>query len=199
VAGTVTAAYDHRVQLTPVGNDEGFLASDAITELVKQQHAMLDRVERVIHGSAPYRRGVVLRYNPLATCNPKGATALLARYKYWKDRGLPVSVVWDDERTEETVPDRFEFALEDDTKDIDLSIRCRSSGYFVTLINLRNSPRHVRLRVRIQDQDMDRYETSRLGDNSLVTAERTSGTLSCGLGLSAFGCAVVQLAERSGK
>jgi hypothetical protein len=174
---------------------EGFLAMDTVTELVKQQHARLERVERLCRGTAPYRGGVVLRYNPLATCNPAGAGPLLARYKFWKDRGLPVSVVWDEQRADETVPEQFEFALEgDDTRDTDLAIRSGDGSHVATLTNLRNTSRDLRLRVRLRGQDMGRYEAHRIDEIAPVTVERSAGNLTCSIHLPPLACAVVRLA-----
>jgi hypothetical protein len=195
VAGTVTAAYDHRVQLTPAGMQEGFLASDAVTELVKREHARLERVERLCRGTVPYRGGVVLRYNPLAACNPAGAGPLLARYKFWKDRGLPVSVVWDEKRTDETVPEQFESVLEGaDTRDMDLAIRSGDGSHVATLINLRNAPRDLRLRVRLRGQEMSRYEARRIDEDAPVAVERSAGNLTCAVHLPPLACIVIRLA-----
>jgi len=194
VGGTVTAGFDHRVQLTPAGMQQGLLVDDSVTALVHRQNARMADIERASRGTLPYRGGVVLRYNPLAACDRQGAGPLFARYKYWKDRGLPVSVVWDEKRTDETVPESFEFALEgSDTRDTDLAIRSGKSSYVVTLINLRNAPRDFRLRVRLKGQEMARYEARAFDKSPPLTVEHSAGNLVCSLSVPALAAVVLRL------
>jgi hypothetical protein len=60
--------------------------------------------------------------------------------------------------------------------DVDLAVCEGDSGYLVSLTNLRSSPREIRLRVRLKDQDMGRWKSrSILG--SPVREERSADSL----------------------
>ena len=199
IGAPMSFGFNHVVQLCPTGSQQGLLPEDAVIKIVRQQHAVAERLERVFQGTVPYRGGVIVRYNPQETCNPQGAAAVYARYKQWKDRSTPVSLVWDEQRKDETIPDRFEFFLEGpDTAETDLAIRCTDSWYLATLINLRHVPRDLRLRVRLKDKDMDRYEVSRVDESTPVVVEHSAGNLCCGIRLPALGYAVLRLDKRQG-
>lgn len=194
IGAAMTFGFNHVVQLCPSGEPQGLLPQDAVMKIVHQRHAVADRIERASRGTAPYRRGVVLRYQPREICNPGGAAAVYARYKYWKDRGTPVSLIWDEKQAGETVPERFEFLLEgNDPSEMDLSIRCRGSFYVVTLINLRNGPRDLRLRVRLEGQVMDRYHARRVDEDAPVAMERSVEALYCKMSIPPLGSAVLRL------
>ncbi len=66
----------------------------------------------------------------------------------------------------------------------------------MTVTNLRNSPRDVRLRVRLGGQDMGRYQPSRVDERSSITVERSSGNLYCGFALPAFGDVVLRVEDK---
>ena len=125
--------------------------------------------------------------------------AVYARYKYWKDRGTPVSLIWDEKQAGETVPERFEFLLEgNDPSEMDLSIRCRGSLYVVTLINLRNGPRDLRLRVRLEGQVMDRYHARRVDEDAPVAMERSVEALYCKMSIPPLGSARLAAGSEQG-
>ena len=97
----------------------------------------------------------------------------------------------------ETVPAQFEFLLEGhDVSETDLAIRCGESSYVVTLINLRDGPRDLRLRVRLKGKEMGRYEVSRVDERSPIAVERSAGNLYCNIHLPPLASAVVRLDER---
>jgi hypothetical protein len=178
VGATVTLAFEHAAQLSP-GGAEGRYLPDAMN-IVRQWHRTLEPVEQAYRGATRYRGGVVVRYNPLENCNPKGAHGTFDRYKYWKDRGVPVRVVYDEKQASETVPDAFEFMVEGDgPRDVDLVVCEAKQGYLVSLTNLRATRRGIRLRVKLNGQDMRRWKVCQIlgttsaqpGDSLICKAE----------------------------
>lgn len=195
VGATVTFSFEHAAQLSPAGVP-GSYAPDPM-EIVRQWHGTIESIEQAHRGMARYRGGVVVRYNPLANCNPKGALEAFTRYKYWKDRGVPVWVQWEERQPGETVPDAFEFRVEGDAPhDIDLAVCEGNPGYLVSLTNLRSSPRETRLRIRLKDQDMGRWKTRPILGLP-IREERSGGGLICRTDLGPLASAVF-LVENSG-
>ena len=190
VGATVSWGFAHVVRLAPHGKQQGLLPQATVDDIVRRRHAVMERVQQASRGTVPYRKGVLLRYNPLENCNPHGAAAVYARYKSWKDRGTPVSLVWDDKQAGETVPEQFEFLLEGDARDTDMAIRAGECSYLVTLINLRDEPRDLHLRVCLKGEDMARYVASRIDEPGPITVERAGGNLYCGMHLPPLACTV---------
>ncbi len=180
VGAAVTFAFEHEVQLSP-GGKPGSYVPDPM-KLVGEWHRSLGGVEEAFRGAERYRGGVSVKYHPLANCNPRGAREALARYRYWKDRGVPVRIVWDEKQAGESVPDAFEFeVLGKGPRDVDLVVCEKSPDYLVCLTHLRPERRTVRLRVQLAGQDMRRWtivpvfgapiRAERAGDASIYTAE----------------------------
>ena len=155
--------------------------------------AWTEALEQAYRGMVRYRGGVLVRYHPLEICNPNGAQEAFARYKYWKDRGLPVSILWDEKQSGETVPDAFEFKLEGEGPcDTDLVICTRNRRYLVSLTNLRADQRNTQLRVQLKGEDMSRWEV-RPVFGSPVGARRSADNLICQTALKPLASAVFEL------
>ena len=177
VGATVTFVFDHAAQFSPAGM-RGRYVPDPM-KIVGQWQKTLEPIEEAYRGAVGYRGGVVVRYNPLENCNPDGAHATLARYKYWKDRGVPVRVLWDEKQSGETVPGAFEFMVEGQgPRDVDLVVCEKNPEYLVSLTNLRENQREVRLRVRLKGEDMSRW-TVRSLFGLPIHVERSGSDLIC--------------------
>jgi len=177
VGATVTFAFDHAVQFSPAGT-RGRYVPDPM-KIAGQWQKNMEPVEEAYRGAVRYRGGVVVRYNPLENCNPKGAHGTFARYKYWKDRGVPVRVLWDEKQSGETVPEAFEFMVEGDgARDVDLVLCEKEQGYLVSLTNLRTNKREVRMRVRLKGEEMGKWKIQSLFGLP-INAERSGGDLIC--------------------
>jgi len=194
VGATVTFAFEHAAQLSP-GGVEGRYLPDAM-QIVGAWHKTLQPVEEAYRGTMRYRGGVVVRYNPLENCNPKGAQSALERYKFWKNCGVPVSVAYDEKQAGETTPEAFEFEVEGDgPRDTDLVVSEKGEGYMVSVTNLRPSRREVRTRVRLKGEDMKRWNP-RPVYGQVAIAGQSSDMLSCQTILGPLGSAVFQLSRR---
>jgi hypothetical protein len=191
VGATVTFAFDHVVRLSSPQDPETNLRDSMA--IAAAWNKTVAAIELAYRGARPYPGGITVRYNPLASCNPKGAVETLARYRYWKDRGVPVRVVWDQDSAAESVPGNFEFQLEGtDVADMDLVISKTESGYLVSLINMRSTTRKISLCVRLRSEDMNGWGARSIYGPEVTTAP-SSDALGCKCALSPLGCAVLAL------
>jgi hypothetical protein len=191
VGATVTFAFDHAVQLSSPEDSKTDLPNSM--EIAAAWHETVTAIENAYHGARPYRGGVTMRYNPLASCTPKGAIDVLARYQYWKDRGVPVHVLWDEANATESVPKAFEFKLEGpDVEAVDMVICETDTGYLVSLINMRAAQRELSLCVQLKGEDMSRWGARSVYGTVLKTMSST-GALLCKCALNPQGAAVFAL------
>ena len=194
VGATVTFVFEHAVQLSPAGTRGRYVPEPM--KIAGQWQKTMESIEQVYRGAVRYRGGVVVRYNPLENCNPKGAQRTFARYKYWKDRGVPVRILWDEKQSGETVPGAFEFMVEGEgARDVDLVLCEKEQGYLVSLTNLRANKREVRMRVRLKGQDMGKWKIQSLFGLPM-SAERSGGDLICKTELGPLASAVGLVTSR---
>jgi hypothetical protein len=192
VGATVTFAFDHVVQLSSSEDSKTDLPNSM--EIAAAWHKTVTVIENAYHGARPYRGGVTMHYNPLASCNPKGAIDALARYRYWKDRGVPVRVVWDEASATESVPETFEFKLEgSDVEAVDMVICETDAGYLVSLIDIRaNARRELSLCVQLRGENMSGWST-RSVYGPVIKTTGSADALLCKCALNTQGAAVFAL------
>jgi hypothetical protein len=194
VGATVTFTFDHKTQLSP-GGRSGEYVPDAM-RVNGQWNKQVEAIEQAYSGATRYRDGVVVRYNPLATCNPKGAAQAIARYRYWKNRGVPVSVLWDEKSAAETVPESFEFTLAaGSVGEMDLVVSRKDSGYVLALTNLAARSRDATVRVRLKGEDMSRWRARPVWGPPVAVSQSGDGELVCRASLAPQGAGVFALVK----
>ena len=191
VGAQMTFVFDHAAQIGDAKQREEDRADSMA--VVSAWHQKLPKIEEEFRGAVPYMRGVIVRYNPLANCNPKGALAAFRRYRYWKERGVPVRVQWDEKSAAETVPESFEFQLDGaGPHRVDLVVCECAGGYRVVLTNLMATEQTVKLRVRLTGQAMERWKARPI-HGPAIDVKSDGNALLCAATLGPFAATVFSL------
>lgn len=172
-AAVVDLAMNHAIDLHD--GKISLLPDREVDNTARRRQALISKLEQINNNTQCYRKGIMLRYHLPSLCGtdapksesqngypgyrPNRAEHLLDEYRAWKQRGVPVCVVWDEQRSGPIIPDQFEFYLEgSDTSDYDLFIRTGYNRYIVSLINLRSESRNAEMAILLDGQIMSDWQ-----------------------------------------
>ncbi len=192
VAAIVDFAMDHAVDLCSPEDATAMLPATEVDCVVAERQTTVSQLEEIFRHTRPYEGAVLLRYHRPSLCGtgevtgdkkdgfpgalPSLADCLLAEYRAWKGRGVPVRMVWDDSSAEPTLPARHEIMLQGEhVADIDLYVRQGEDRYVVTLINLRSETRRAEILIALEGENMGHWRAQSVAGATLTAAASLQG------------------------